>query len=208
MVLSVLIVLVVSYLLGNINGAIWISRALVHDDVRSHGSGNAGFTNFYRNYGGVISLLVMAIAFGKAAAAGLLGGWLLGRYGYRQEGMIAAAIAVSLGHDFPALCGFKGGKGIICGLAVAICIDWRIALLIFLLFGIAYLPTRLVSLGSVVGACGFALGFVIWHHDNVVLMIGGIILSALALFMHRANISRLIHGQEGKVDFFKKGSKK
>ena len=208
MIVSVLIILVVSYLLGNINGAIWISRVMVHDDVRTHGSGNAGFTNFFRNYGGVISLLVMLIDFAKAAIACLLGGWLLGRYGYRLEGMIAAAIAVSLGHDFPALCGFKGGKGIICGLAVAVCIDWRIALLIFLLFGLAYLPTKLVSLGSVVGACGFALGFVIWHHDNLILMIGGIILSALALWMHRANIGRLIRKEESKVDFFKKGSKK
>ena len=208
MILSVLIILVVSYLLGNINGAIWISKALVHDDVRSHGSGNAGFTNFFRNYGGVVSLLVMLIDFAKAAISCLLGGWLLGRYGYRLEGMIAAAIAVSLGHDFPALCGFKGGKGIICGLAVAVCIDWRIALLIFVLFALSYLPTKLVSLGSVVGACGFALGFVIWHHDNLILMIGGIVLSALALYMHRANIGRLIRKEESKVDFFKKGSKK
>ena len=208
MVLPILIIIVVSYLLGNINGAIWISKSVVHDDVRSHGSGNAGFTNFFRNYGGLKSLLVMAIDFGKAAAACLLGGWLLGRVGYRMEGMMLGAICVSLGHDFPALCGFKGGKGIICGLATAVCLDWRIALLIFVLFAAAYLPTRLVSLGSVVGTCGFAIGFILWHHDNVLLMLGGIAMSALALWMHRANIVRLIHGSESKVDFFKKGPKK
>ena len=208
MVVSALITLVAGYLLGNINGAIWISKSIVHDDVRSHGSGNAGFTNFFRNYGGLNSLLVMAIDFGKACIACLLGGWLLGKYGFRAEGMMLAALAVTLGHDFPALCGFKGGKGILCGLAIAVCIDWKIALLIFLLFGIAYLPTRLVSLGSVVGACGFGLGFILWHHDNLLLMAGGIALSALALYMHRSNIVRLIHGKESRVDFFKRGSKK
>lgn len=208
MVVSLLIILAGAYLLGNINGAIWISRSVVHDDVRSHGSGNAGFTNFFRNYGGLNSLLVMAIDFGKAAVACILGGLLLGRYGYRLEGMMAAAVAVSLGHDFPVLCGFKGGKGILCGFAIALSIDWRIGILIFLLFAVSYLPTRLVSLGSVVGACGFAIGFILFHHDNPVLMIGGIILSALALFMHRANIRRLIKGEESKTDFFKKGSEK
>ena len=207
MVISVLLILVVSYLLGNINGAIWISKSVVHDDVRTHGSGNAGFTNFFRNYGGLNSLLVLAIDFCKAAIACLLGGWLLGRYGYRMEGMMAAALAVTLGHDFPALCGFKGGKGILCGLAVAVCLDWRIAVVIFILFFAAYLPTRYVSLGSVVGACGFGLGFILFHHDNWILMLGGIALSGLAIFMHRANIKRLIRKEESKTDFFKRKSK-
>ena len=207
MFFSVLLILVIGYLLGNINGAIWISKSVVHDDVRTHGSGNAGFTNFFRNYGGWNSLLVLAIDFLKALIACLLGGWILGRYGYRREGMMAAAIAVSLGHDFPALCGFKGGKGILCGLAVAVAIDWRIALVIFVLFMAAYLPTRLVSLGSVVGALGFGLGFVLFHHDNWILMVGGLLISALAVFMHRTNIKRLIHGEETKTDFFKRSKK-
>ena len=207
MILSVILILVISYLLGNINGAIWISRSVVHDDVRTHGSGNAGFTNFFRNYGGASSLLVMAIDFGKAAIACLLGGWLLGRYGYRMEGMMAAAIAVTLGHDFPVFCGFKGGKGILCGLAIAVCLDWRIAIVLFCLFFLAYLPTKYVSLGSVVSAFGFGLGFLLFHHDNWVLWLGGIALSGLAIFMHRANIKRLLSGQESRTDFFKRKKK-
>ena len=208
MIFAVIIILVVSYLLGNINGAIWISKSLVHDDVRTHGSGNAGFTNFFRNYGGLNSLLVMAIDFLKAYIACLLGGWILGKYGYRLEGMMAAALGVSLGHDFPALCGFKGGKGILCGFAIAVAVDWRIALMIFLLFGIAYLPTKLVSLGSVVGCLGFILGFILFHHDNLIVMIAGIVVGALAVFMHRTNIGRLSKGQETKTDFFKGMRKK
>ena len=208
MLLAVIVILVVSYLLGNINGAIWISRSVVHDDVRTHGSGNAGFTNFFRNYGGLSSLLVMAIDFLKAFIACLLGGWILGRYGYRMEGMMAAAIGVSLGHDFPALCGFKGGKGILCGFAIACAMDWRIALMLIALFGIAYLPTKLVSLGSCVGAAGFIVGFLIFHHDNWILVAGSILVGGLAIFMHRTNIRRLARKEETKTDFFKGCKKK
>lgn len=208
MIIAILVILAISYLMGNINGAILISKFVIHDDVRTHGSGNAGFTNYFRNYGGLNSLIVMAIDFFKAYFACLLGGWILNRYGLKLEGMMIAALGVTLGHDFPALCGFKGGKGILCGLAVAVAIDWRIALLLPVLFAVTYFPTKYVSFGSVAGACGFAVGFLIFHHDNLLLVAGGILLSALALFMHRSNIKRLIHGQETKTDFFKEHKKK
>ena len=77
MLVNILIIIIVSYLLGNLNGAILISRFLEHDDVRRHGSGNAGFTNFFRNYGGLTSLLVMFIDAVKAVIACMLGRWLL-----------------------------------------------------------------------------------------------------------------------------------
>ena len=208
MILSVLIVLLAGYFLGNINGAILISRFLVHDDVRTHGSGNAGFTNYFRNYGGGKSLLVASIDFLKAEGACLLGRWLLGAYGYGLEGSMVGALAVTLGHDFPALYGFKGGKGILCGFAIAVTVDWKVAVICFLLFWIAYLPTKLVSLGSVVSALGFAIGFAIFHYDNPIILAGGILLSALAVYMHRTNIIRLIHHEETRTDFFQKGGKK
>ena len=208
MIFSVLIIVLAGYFLGNINGAILISRFLVHDDVRSHGSGNAGFTNYYRNYGGGKSLLVASIDFLKAALACLLGRWLLGRYGLSLEGGMLGALAVTLGHDFPALYGFKGGKGILCGFAIGVVVDWKVAVICFLLFWISYLPTKLVSLGSVISALGFAIGFALFHYDKLFVLIGGIILSALAVYMHRANIQRLLKGQETKTDFFKKGGKK
>ena len=207
MLFAVILILVISYLLGNLNGAILVSKYLVHDDVRSHGSGNAGMTNYFRNYGGIKTLLVMATDTLKAVASCLLGGLILGRYGLRAEGMMIGALGVTLGHDFPVFCGFKGGKGILCGLGIAICLDWRITLVLFCLFAVAYLPTKLVSLGSVVSALGFGLGFLIFHHDNWVLVAGGLILSGLAIYMHRSNISRLIHGKETKTDFFKRSKK-
>ena len=81
MVFAILLTAVLSYLLGNLNGAILLSRLVEKDDVRNHGSGNAGFTNFFRNYGKSTSLLVILIDGLKTALSCLLGGWLLGKYG-------------------------------------------------------------------------------------------------------------------------------
>lgn len=207
MVLAVIIGAVVGYLLGNVNGSVIISKLIVHDDVRNHGSGNAGMTNFFRNFGGFNTLLVMLIDVAKAAVACYLGAFLLKGYGYWQEGLMLGGVAVSLGHDFPALLKFKGGKGILSGFTIALVIDWRIGLLIFAMFALFYGFTKYVSLGSVMGAVGFALGFIIFHHGNLVMMIGGVFLSALAIFMHRSNIKRLIAGTESKVYLTKKGKK-
>ena len=68
MVVSILLTAVIAYLLGNLNGAIVTSRLIAHEDVRAKGSGNAGLTNFVRNYGGHTSVFVIAIDMGKAVA--------------------------------------------------------------------------------------------------------------------------------------------
>lgn len=199
MVYPIFIIVLSAYLLGNINGSVCISTLMEGEDVRTHGSGNAGLTNFFRNYGSWNTALVALIDAGKTVVACLMGGLLLGQYGYQREGMMVAAIAVSLGHDFPALLGFRGGKGILSGFAAAIVIDWRIALLILAVFVVTFAITRYVSLGSVLAAVTFAVGFAIFHHDNWFVLIGGVFLGLLAVWMHRSNISRLVKGTESKV---------
>jgi len=196
---SIVITVLTAYLLGNLNGSVCISQIVAHEDVRSHGSGNAGLTNFFRTYGSWSTLLVLAIDAGKTVLACLVGGLLLKPFGYGAEGAVLGAVAVSLGHDFPALLGFKGGKGIVCGLAIAIVIDWRIALMILGVFVVVFAISRYVSLGSVLASLTFAAGFAIFHYDNLFVMIGGILIGALAVFMHRGNIVRLIKGAEKKV---------
>ncbi len=196
---SVLITVLTAYLLGNLNGSVCISQIVAHEDVRQRGSGNAGLTNFFRSYGSWSTLLVLLIDAGKTVLGCLVGGLLLEPHGYGREGAVLGAVAVSLGHDFPALLGFKGGKGIVCGLAVAIVLDWRIALGILAVFVVCFAITRYVSLSSILASVTFAVGFVVLHNDNLAVMIGGIFLAALAVFMHRSNILRLIKGTEKKV---------
>ena len=205
MYLPIIITVLTGYLLGNLNGAVSISLLFGHDDVRSHGSGNAGLTNFVRSYGAARAGLVIIIDMLKAVLACLVGRLLLTPYGYDMEGAVLGAVAVSLGHDFPALLGFRGGKGILCALAVVLALDWKIALICFGLFIVIVLLTRYVSLGSVLAATCRAALFGVFHNDRPVVMAGGIVLSALAIFMHRGNIVRLCKGTERKISLRKKG---
>lgn len=203
---SVLIGMLTSYLLGNLNGAVCMS-ALHHDDVRTHGSGNAGLTNFIRSYGVGQAVYVILIDAGKAVLACLTTGLLLKPYGLYLEGTALGGFAVMLGHNFPALLGFKGGKGILSGLFIALTVDWRIALIILAVFLVAYLLTQYVSLGSVLAAAAFAVSFVLLHLDNVTVMLCGAAMGTMAVIMHRGNIARLVKGQERKTNLFAKGKK-
>ncbi len=205
--LSAFAAVLLGYLLGNLNGAVITSRLVAHEDVRKHGSGNGGLTNFVRVYGAGKALLVVLIDGGKAVIACLAGGLLLQAYGLRTEGMALGGAAVLLGHTLPVFLGFKGGKGILSGFFVAVTVDWRIALIILGVFAIAYLATQYVSLGSVLAAVAFAAGFVIFYYDNVTVMLCGVFMAALATFMHRENIKRLLLGQERKTNLFGKGRK-
>ncbi len=201
--IAIVIGVLAGYLLGNLNGAVTIST-LMNDDVRSHGSGNAGLTNFIRNYGRTKALYVIAVDASKAVLSCLVNGYLLMPYGMYLEGVAIGGLAVMLGHVFPVLLGFRGGKGILSGLFIALVADWRIAVIILAVFLVAYLITRYVSLGSVLAAVAFAVGFVIFHHDKPVVMVGGIAMALLTIFMHRSNIVRLFTGKETKTDLFKK----
>ena len=144
---------------------------------------------------------------GKAALACLAGGLILAPYGMKLEGMAMGGLALMLGHDFPALLGFKGGKGIMSGCIIAFMLDWRVGLLILGVFAVVYFITWYVSLSSVLAALAFSVGFAVLHHDNVTVMLCGVFMGYLALYMHRSNISRLIKGQEKKTNLFGKGKK-
>ena len=204
---SILIAALMAYLLGNLNGSVCVSAMVADDDVRKHGSGNAGLTNFIRNYGVGKAIYVILIDAGKAVIACTAAGLLLEPYGLYLEGKVLGGLCVMLGHVFPALLGGKGGKGILSGLFIALSVDWRIAVLILAVFLISYLLTWYVSLGSVLAAAAFAVGFVIFHHNNLLVMLGGVAMGLLAVFMHRANISRLLKGEERKINLFNGKSK-
>jgi len=205
MVFSIVIAALTAYLLGNLNGSVCVSAIVADDDVRKHGSGNAGLTNFIRNYGAGKAVYVILIDAGKAVVACVAAGLLLKPFGYYMEGKVLGGLAVMVGHVFPVLLNFKGGKGILSGLFVALAVDWRIAALILVVFAVVYLTTQYVSLGSVIAATAFAIGFVVLYYDRWPIMVGGVLMPGLSIFMHRGNISRLIRGQERKTNLFGKG---
>ena len=113
--LSWLILLLLGYFLGCLNGSVMVSHFVIRDDVRQHGSGNAGLTNFYRTYGAKCAPMVIAFDMLKAVGAVLLGNYFLSYLlGWGAAGKYFGALFCVIGHMFPVFYGFKGGKGILC----------------------------------------------------------------------------------------------
>ena len=205
-VLSTTVALLISvaaaaYLLGCINGAIAASHIFYHDDVRSHGSGNAGLTNFYRTYGARCALVVIAFDMLKAAVAVWLGDAVLDSLlGWGVAGEYYAALFCVIGHMFPAFYSFKGGKGILCSGTLLLLLDWRIALVGWGVFILLWLATRYVSLGSVCAAVSFPIMTQIIFADGATTALSAAI-AALVIWAHRGNIRRLLNGTESKFRF-------
>ena len=191
-----LAVTVASYLLGCFNGAVIVSKYILRDDVRNHGSGNAGLTNFYRTFGGPLTAVVILCDVLKAVIAVLLGSWLLG-FIDPLFGKYWAGVFCLLGHMFPCMFHFKGGKGILSGGTIALMIDWRVALVVWGGFLILTALTRYVSLGSLWAGASFP--FITWYcYPEPIIVILGFICGGLVVWQHRTNIKRLLNGTENK----------
>ncbi len=199
MTLRIIACVVLGWFFGGWNGAILISRAKMHEDVRSKGSGNAGLTNFLRSYGGAATLLVLLIDVGKTVAACLIATLILPQD--KTFAKVLAGFAVQVGHIFPVFFGFHGGKGIACAGVVALITDWRIFVIAFPLFLIVFFATRYVSLASITGMLAMGVLFVVFHAGEPQVWSLGVAMAALAIFMHRSNIVRLVKGTERRTHF-------
>lgn len=193
-----------AYLLGCFNGAVIVSKYILHDDVRTHGSGNAGLTNFYRTFGGPLTLVVILTDVLKAVFAVLIGSAVFGHFvGYPEFGKLYAGLFCMIGHMFPCMFHFKGGKGVLSGGIVAIMLDWRVALIVWGGFLVVTALTKYVSLGSIYAAAAFPFATWCFFHNWVVVALTAVI-GGLILYMHRANIRRLLSGTESKFSFHHK----
>ena len=204
-----LAVAVAAYFCGCFNGAVIVSKYILRDDVRKHGSGNAGLTNFYRTFGGPLTLVVIltdvlkaivAVWIGTAVIGMVTGGWMgpvLGKYW--------AGTFCLIGHMVPCMFQFKGGKGILSGGTIAIMIDWRVALVVWGGFLVLAIITKWVSLGSC--WAGLSFPFVSWFvYQDVVILLLAIVCGGLILWKHRGNMKRILKGEESKFSFHHKKS--
>ncbi len=206
---SAILVAIASYFLGCFNGAVIVSKYILRDDVRNHGSGNAGLTNFHRTFGGKLAAVVILCDVLKAVISVLLGIWILGHViGHGAAHMVAVGklwggVFCLLGHAFPCMFEFKGGKGVLSGGAVAIMVDWRVALVVWGGFIVLVLLTRYVSLGSCWAGLTFpiAVGFVF---KDVFCILLAAVCGVLLLWGHRGNIVRLVKGTESKFSLHRK----
>ncbi len=208
-----------AYFCGCFNGAVIISKYILRDDVRNHGSGNAGLTNFYRTFGGPLTLVVILCDVLKAVVAILIAAKVgFGFIEHISPGVTPdmqaavfyvvlfkywAALFCLLGHMFPCMFKFKGGKGILSGGTIAIMLDWRIAVVVWGGFLILAIVTKYVSLGSV--WAGGSFPFISWYcYPDPVIVALAFVIGGLVVWQHRGNIQRLIHGNENKFSFHHK----
>ena len=197
--LSWLILLLLGYFLGCLNGSVMVSHFIIRDDVRQHGSGNAGLTNFYRTYGAKYALGVILFDMGKTVVACLLGGAMFNHlFGDWALGVLLGGLGCELGHMFPVFFGFKGGKGILSGGTLVWLLNWRVALIAWGLFAALWLLTRYVSLGSVSAAASMPISTWFLCGHNPLYTVLGAVIAALVVWCHRDNIRRLLKGQERK----------
>ena len=209
-ILAFLVMAVAGYFLGCFNGAVIVSKYILRDDVRTHGSGNTGLTNFHRTFGGPLTFVVILCDVLKAVIAVLIGAALIGGAMDNSLAVVYGkywgGICCLLGHMFPCMFGFKGGKGILSGGAVAIMIDWRVALVVWGGFLVLAVLTRYVSLGSCWAGASFP--FATWFvYQNWILTLLAVFIGGMILWKHRSNIGRLIRGEESKFSLHKKESK-
>ena len=200
-VIAVAITAVISYLLGCCNTSIVISKYFLRDDVRNHGSGNAGLTNFYRVFGQKKILFVILADVMKTVVSVLLGAAVLDTFcGQPVIGKLLGGLFCIVGHMYPVMFGLKGGKGVLAGGTLALFMGWKVALIVWGLFILCLLLTRFVALGSLSAATAFPFA-VGGFYQNWIYTVLAAIAGGLIVWKHRENIRRLVHGQESKLQF-------
>ncbi len=188
-----IIVAVAAYLLGNFSTSYIVSMLSAHIDIRQHGSGNAGATNVLRVLG-VKSAAITFIGDGiKGSLAVLVGRYLLGSYGE-----VVAGVFVVLGHNWPIVLKFKGGKGIASTIGVILSITPLIGVISITVGLLIVLSTKYVSLGSVVGITLLPVSLFVFKQPSEYFILG-LVLAFLAVYRHFGNIKRLLDGTEAKL---------
>lgn len=209
-----LICLVIGYICGLFQTG-YIYGKLHHIDIRQHGSGNAGTTNALRTLGwkaGVITFLGDCL---KCVFAVFVAWLLFGKSHERMFELLAmyAGVGAVLGHNFPFYLQFKGGKGIAATAGILLAVNPKVAIVAYLTFIVIVVATKYVSLGSIILVIMFAIGMVVQGEifgttltvpERYELYALSIFLTILAIYKHKENIKRLLHGTENKLSFSKK----
>ena len=204
MVAIYILVALVAYLIGSISFSVIFTKKLAGFDVREKGSKNAGSTNVLRTAGKKVAILTLVCDVLKGVIAVLFAKFIgkVDNFEHTEYLVQLAGFMVVLGHTFPIFFGFKGGKGVATSLGVIMIINWQIGLICLVFALILMILTRIVSLGSVAAAILFpVLTLFITENYSVPgdYRIFGILLGVFVCFNHRANIKRLLKGEEKRI---------
>lgn len=197
-VFKILICIVCGYVMGMFTTGVFVARYIGKTDIRQHGSGNVGTTNVLRTLGWLPSLLTLLGDTLKGVLAAWIGYLLLGDAGARLMGFFAV-----VGHIWPVISHFKGGKGIAASFGVLLFVDPLIMLVILAIQLVVIAVTKYMGLASIISCGLYVLSAFIFHRGEWTAIVFAIALAAVVIFAHRDNIRRLLNGKENKLEFSK-----
>lgn len=200
-----LIVIVVSYFVGNFTFARFLARTRNNDDITTHGSGNPGTMNMLRTHGVWLAVLTLVFDTVKSVLCCVGAFYLLGGPGGGYISNIAiytAGVACVLGHNYPVIFKFKGGKGVACSLGLVFVAHPIIGPIVFASFLVIFLLTKTASLSSILCAVAYVIIDCIMllqkgYYVSFILLIA---LLGLIVFAHRGNIKRIFSNSESKIE--------
>lgn len=190
MVIKFIILVALAYFIGNISPSIILGK-IAGVDIKKEGSGNAGTTNALRVLGKKAAIITLLIDVGKGILAVSLGM----HFGDYTIGTICA-LAVFCGHIWPCFYNFKGGKGVATAFGAILAVNWCLGVLALLVVAVGLAATQRMSVGSLLGAASFPL--ICWIFEPGFIWIGSV-MALIVIVKHRANIARLIRGEEPKM---------
>ncbi|MFA5955861.1 glycerol-3-phosphate 1-O-acyltransferase PlsY [Hyphomicrobium sp.] len=189
---AIIIAAILGYLLGSIPFGLLLTRAAGLGDIRSIGSGNIGATNVLRTGNKKLAAATLLLDAAKGAVAVLIARHTLG-----ETAAMIAGLTAFLGHVFPVWLGFKGGKGVATYLGVLIALAWQLAVVFAVLWLAVAKLGRISSLAAIVATIAVPIAAWIWGERDLATVTT--LMSAIVLIKHRANIERLIAGEEPRI---------
>ena len=203
---ELLVIALLCYVAGGINGAIIMSKLLYHEDIRKSGSNNPGFTNFKRVYGlNAAAWSVLLIDILKTALPVFLSAVFMSfRYDMWQFGAQFAGLFCMLGHCFPVWYGFKGGKAFIAGFATIWFVDWRMTLIALAIFFLLLFTLKYMSVASCTAALSCPISLFYLGYSDVWVEVMAVAAAALVIVRHYPNFVKLVHGTESKFSLSSK----
>lgn len=193
---------VICYLLGSISSSILVGRLFGLKDIRKHGSGNAGATNTLRVLGkkaaiftvlGDVLKTVIGVLLAKLFAKLFLEGFAAGLSVY------ISCFAIAFGHNFPIYFKFKGGKGVLTSGVIIIMLNPFIGTVTVITALAIMAVTKYVSLGSIIAGIMYPLWIIFYYTSDVTRVVFAVVLGAMLVIRHSANIKRLLSGTESKL---------
>lgn len=215
--LSLFLIVLISYFLGSVPGALWSSKGLHGVDIRNYGSKNAGATNAFRVVGWQAGVLATIVDMGKGyLSAGVVASVVrldplpaLGIFGWDKAVLLGliAGLAAIVGHMFPIFARFEGGKGVNTAAGILLALAPLTMLYTMAVFAVVLLSSRYVSLGSITAAAAFPTIATIRRYGfgaeiDPSLIVVGLLIATAIIVAHRSNIGRLLRGNENEVGSF------